>query len=236
LSELSTQVNNQVAYKEFIPVIADILHAYERNLALNEEWHKMEDEAHHKADRIVRSTAIDIQHIVDFLKDRIRVVTDTIETSKQQYQALQEILFNPHSGLSRTEANALLEKILPHDSHTRLRNLKLIPLAMPGHHSSSSIIIHRTNSEDSNEALNLGDLTKAMNQINEHAPVISKKKGKASLKSRKSMKGPSKLSMDASVKSEENVHHDNHHDYHHNDNHHNTQHNAHHKQCHIELL
>jgi hypothetical protein len=71
----------------------------------NEDW------ALAKAQRIMKSSMHDINHIVRYIKERVCLIEETIEDPLTRMTTIQEVIRNPHSGLSRTEANSIIMKL-----------------------------------------------------------------------------------------------------------------------------
>jgi hypothetical protein len=60
----------------------------------------------------VHSSTVDISQIVNYLITRFKVISDTIEDEDARFETVQDVIKNPHSGLSRTESSILLRTLL----------------------------------------------------------------------------------------------------------------------------
>jgi hypothetical protein len=59
----------------------------------------------------MKSSMHDINHIVRYIKERVCLIEETIEDPLTRMTTIQEVIRNPHSGLSRTEANSIIMKL-----------------------------------------------------------------------------------------------------------------------------
>ena len=85
--------------------------AFKAKEKAQEERENNEDWASRKAQRIMKSSMHDINHIVRYIKERVCLIEETIEDAATRMSTIQEVIRNPHSGLSRTEANSIIMKL-----------------------------------------------------------------------------------------------------------------------------
>lgn len=87
--------------------------------------------AESKANKLVVASQSEIHHIVRYLRERIKLIEETVEDPMARLTTVQDILRNPHSGLSRPEANLLMGKLFSYPKkaggNTPMKNGKGAP-------------------------------------------------------------------------------------------------------------
>eukprot|EP00607_Mallomonas_marina_P005871 CAMPEP_0182439338 /NCGR_PEP_ID=MMETSP1167-20130531/86376_1 /TAXON_ID=2988 /ORGANISM="Mallomonas Sp, Strain CCMP3275" /LENGTH=735 /DNA_ID=CAMNT_0024633015 /DNA_START=2016 /DNA_END=4220 /DNA_ORIENTATION=- len=112
-SELDLDDDGMIAYNEFVPMCVDIILAFKGNKFAKMQKETREEWANKKAEDMMRSFTSEIQAVVDYIRDRIQLITSSIEDENGQKNAVIQILRDPYSGLNRNEANLLVSKLFP---------------------------------------------------------------------------------------------------------------------------
>lgn len=71
---------------------------------------------------MTEAAAEDINHIVKFLRQHIRYVNESGSENLYKYRAIQSIIKDPHSGLSRVEANYVISKLFSQKTGKKSKN------------------------------------------------------------------------------------------------------------------
>jgi hypothetical protein len=85
---------------------------YRAKESAHEEHRRKEEWAGEKAEEIIRSHEADILHIVNFLKTKIKRINESVIDPTMKFNEMVNLFRSPASGLSRFEANRLINKLL----------------------------------------------------------------------------------------------------------------------------
>ena len=156
LSEMDANNDGSVSYEEFIPACADLLQAYRAKSHAVEEKKRREDWAAEKAEEARQDWIVDVNKSVNFLFDKLTLISDTIEDLSSRRNAVLEVLRHSNSGLSRTEANMLLAKLYP---RAESAEDDILSVASRGSKGSVSLVsTDKVNDHHQNSLLNLENL------------------------------------------------------------------------------
>lgn len=111
LQDIPVSDQGLMDHKACVPICAELLETYRAFKIALETRNEKEKWATTRADILVANSADEIHTIARFIKERISLVYDTIPDASNRHTSLSEALKNPQSGLSRHEANIILNKI-----------------------------------------------------------------------------------------------------------------------------
>eukprot|EP01038_Epipyxis_sp_PR26KG_P005066 gene5066-7070_t len=111
LSELHMDHEGLVNYQQATVICADLLTVYRAKKSAAEEEKRKEEWAEQKAIEIAQSSMEDINHIVRYIRLRMRTINDSQVDPERKMYEIQHLLRNPHTGLARNEANILITKL-----------------------------------------------------------------------------------------------------------------------------
>eukprot|EP01041_Mallomonas_annulata_P004128 gene4128-8205_t len=111
LSELDTNEDGLIEYKEFVPVCADLILAFKGNKYAMQQKELREEWAATKAQEMSKTFYSEIESTIEYLDSRLKIISENIEDVNGQKNAVVQILRSPHSGLNRTEVNMLMTKL-----------------------------------------------------------------------------------------------------------------------------
>ena len=85
---------------------------YRAKESAHDEHIQKEEWANEKADEIVQSHEADILHIVNFLKNKIKRINESVVDPNMKFNEMANLFRSSASGLSRFEANRLINRLL----------------------------------------------------------------------------------------------------------------------------
>lgn len=114
MSEMDSNDDNRITYAEFVPVCAELLQEFRvRDTGVMENKSK-------QVAKLVRVFQYEINNITKFVFDRVVLIMETIEDPMARRSTIKELLYDPMTGLCRSEANMLLAKLCPSQKVTEL--------------------------------------------------------------------------------------------------------------------
>ena len=101
-----------IDYKLFLPICVDLLLTYLARKAGTNEDIKHERMAAEQADAIVAASKDEIMQIASYVRTRLIVIDEGVKGESNRFNALNDILHDFHSGLTKTEATAIHDYFL----------------------------------------------------------------------------------------------------------------------------
>ena len=111
LSEVEHDEHGYVDYHAFLPTCTDLLQTFIARQYADVEEHRTEHKAEERAARIIHAARDEIRHIAKSLYNKVQYADTTAKTPEAKLATVQQLLRDPHSGLTRTEANYLVSRL-----------------------------------------------------------------------------------------------------------------------------
>ncbi|KAJ1432023.1 hypothetical protein B484DRAFT_395173, partial [Ochromonadaceae sp. CCMP2298] len=112
LSELHIDQHGLLEYNVAVSSCGELLKVCRARESAHEEHKLKEDWAEAKAEEIIKSHEVELNHIVNYLKARIRRINEDISEPTARYNELVSLFRSSASGLGRFEANRLIAQLL----------------------------------------------------------------------------------------------------------------------------
>ena len=103
--------DNLIDYHMFLPTCIELLETYLARRSADETTAKNEKRAKDKAERILAHSKEEIKRIAGHIRQRLQYIDENIGIERERFEALSELLFGAHSGLTRTEAMAIRDTL-----------------------------------------------------------------------------------------------------------------------------
>ncbi len=107
-----------IDYLSFLPDCVELLKTFMAKEIAFGDASNNEKKAYDKAEAIAKASRAEIIQIASYLRSRLAIIDQALHFESERFKAVNELVHNPHSGLTRTEGSALITNLFAADNET----------------------------------------------------------------------------------------------------------------------